>query len=55
MNSPLLKDGKYLIDVLKVLVGFNLSAVMAENVLSRLKLTDLFGDQLSSVTKLPPP
>ena len=54
VNSPLSKEGKYLIDVLKVLVGLNSSAAIADNVLSRLKLSDWFGDQLSSVTKLPP-
>ena len=54
MNSPLLKEGKYLIDVLNVFVGLASSAEMAERVLSTVNLSDLFGDQLSSVMKLPP-
>ena len=54
VNSPLLKEGKYLIDVLNVFVGLASSAEMAERVLSTVNLSDLFGDQLGSVMKLPP-
>ena len=54
VNSPLLKEGKYLIEVLNVFVGLTLFAAMAERVLSTVNLNDLFGDQLNSVMKLPP-
>ena len=44
VNSPLLKEGKYLIEVLNVFVGLTSFAAMAERVLSTVNLNDLFGD-----------
>ena len=50
----MLKEGKYLIEVLNVFVGLTSFAAMAERVLSTVNLNDLFSDQLNSVMKLPP-
>ena len=54
VNSPMLKEGKYLIEVLNVFVGLTSFAAMAERVLSTVNLNDLFGGQLNSVMKLQP-